>query len=129
MSQENVEIVRGVYAAFTRRDNDAPFAVYAPDIEVDFREGGGPDAQAISRPSRLAGSRATLPDFNVELDEVRDLGDMTLVRGCLRGRGAASGASFERTYWGLFRWRDKRTVWWHAFQSEAEALEAARLAE
>ena len=47
MSQENVEIVRGVYDAFARRDNAAPFAVYAPDMEVDFREGGGPDAQAV----------------------------------------------------------------------------------
>ena len=42
-----MEIVLDVYDAFTRRDNGAPFAVYAPDIEVDFREGGGPDAQAV----------------------------------------------------------------------------------
>ena len=46
MSQENVEIVRDVYAAFRRRENAAPFAVYAPDIEVDIREGGGRDVQA-----------------------------------------------------------------------------------
>jgi hypothetical protein len=38
-------------------------------------------------------------------------------------------AEFKRTYWGLFRVRDKRIVWWHAFQSEAEALEAAGLSE
>jgi len=52
---------------------------------------------------------------------------MTFVRGRLYGHGAASGASFERTYWGLFRWRNGKVVWWHAFASEAEALEAAGL--
>jgi ketosteroid isomerase-like protein len=35
MSQENVEIVRGLYAAFARRDSEAPFEHYASDIEWD----------------------------------------------------------------------------------------------
>jgi ketosteroid isomerase-like protein len=47
MSEKNVEIVRGVYDAFARRDNAAPFAVYAPDIEWDLREGVGLDAPTV----------------------------------------------------------------------------------
>jgi ketosteroid isomerase-like protein len=35
MSQENVELVAGVYEAFARRDDAAPFEVYATDIEWD----------------------------------------------------------------------------------------------
>ena len=35
MSQENVEIVRGIYEAVARRDAAAPFAVYAEDIVWD----------------------------------------------------------------------------------------------
>jgi hypothetical protein len=34
-----------------------------------------------------------------EVQEVRDLGDRTLVRGRLHGQGAGSGAPFERHLW------------------------------
>ncbi len=40
-AQDNVEIVRSVYAAFARRDLDAIVAVMAPDAELL----GGPTAQ------------------------------------------------------------------------------------
>jgi ketosteroid isomerase-like protein len=40
MARGPVEIVRGVYDAFARRDNAAPFAAYALDIEMDFRRSG-----------------------------------------------------------------------------------------
>ena len=53
----------------------------------------------------------------------------SLCAGGFADRSAGSGAPFERTYWGLFRVRDERVVWWHAFQNEAEALEAASLAQ
>jgi ketosteroid isomerase-like protein len=36
MSQENVEIVRGLHEAFARGDNDTPFSVYDPEIEWDM---------------------------------------------------------------------------------------------
>ena len=38
------------------------------------------------------------PDFGVEADEVRDPGDVTVVRGRFRGHGMQSDASFEQTY-------------------------------
>jgi hypothetical protein len=31
--------------------------------------------------------------------------------------------------WMTNEWRDKRQVWWRAFRTEAEALEATRLRE
>jgi ketosteroid isomerase-like protein len=40
LSRENVKIVRGIYAAYRRRDNQAPFEAYAPDIEWDISELG-----------------------------------------------------------------------------------------
>jgi ketosteroid isomerase-like protein len=39
MSQENVELVASVYEAFARRDDAAPFDVYATDIEWDQSRG------------------------------------------------------------------------------------------
>jgi hypothetical protein len=39
VSQENVELVRGVYEAFGRGDVDAVFSAMEPDIEWDESEG------------------------------------------------------------------------------------------
>jgi ketosteroid isomerase-like protein len=33
LSRENVEIVRGLYEAFARRDNESPFEVFDPEIQ------------------------------------------------------------------------------------------------
>ena len=133
MSQENVELVRRGHDAFNERDLDAYLATHDPQIEFTpyerAIEGLGPyyGHQDVRRWWREAFE--VLPDFKVELDEIRDLGDVIVVRGRLYGHGAASGASFERSYWGVFRLRENRVVWWHAFQSETEALEAADLSE
>jgi ketosteroid isomerase-like protein len=133
MSQENVEIVRQGHETFNRRDLEAYLALHDTDEEFTpyerAVEGLGPYRGHDGVRRWWDETFETLPDFSVELHEVRDLGDLTLVHGSLRGHGAGSGASFERTYWGLFRCRDKRIVWWHAFQTEAEALEAAGLRE
>jgi len=45
----------------------------------------------------------------------------------LRGEGAGSGAAFERTLWLAVEWRGGQEVWWHAFETEAEALDAVGL--
>ena len=74
-------------------------------------------------------SFAALPDLAAELFQVRDLGALTLAHGRLRGTGAESGASFERTLWLAAEWRNRKVVWWYAFASEAEALEAVGLRE
>src|SRR2546423_53834 len=133
MSQENVELNYQSHDAFNRRDLDAFLALTDPDVEFTPYErvidGLGPYYGHDGVRTWWEEAFATLPDFNVELDEVRDLGDMTLVRGVLRGRGAASGASFERTYWGLFRWRGKQTVCGREFRNNADALVSLGLAE
>lgn len=133
MSQENVELTYRAHDAFNRRDLDAFLALMDPDVEFTpyerAVEGSGPYHGHSGVQGWWEDAFEILPDFRVELDEVRDLGDMVFVRGCLRGQGAGSGVSFERTYWGLFHWRDKKQVWWHAFESESEALEAAELRE
>jgi ketosteroid isomerase-like protein len=133
MSEENVELVRRGHDAFNRRDLDAYLATHDPDIEFTpyerAIEGRGPYHGHEDVRRWWQDAFEVLPDFKVELNEVRDLGDVILVRGRLYGQGVGSGASFDRPYWGVFRLRDNRVVWWHAFQGEAEALEAVGLSE
>ena len=134
MSLENVEIVRQVHETFNRRDLDANLRTVDPDVEFTpyerAIEGLGPYRGHDDVRRWWRSAFEILPDFKVELFELRDLGnDLVLAHGCLRGQGMGSGAAFERTYWGLFRCRDERVVWWHAFETEAETLEAVGLRE
>jgi hypothetical protein len=64
------------------------------------------------------------PDYTIEVVEVRDLGDLLIAELRLRGHGAGSDTPFEETLWQVVQWRDQKVVWWQAFPTEAEALEA-----
>jgi hypothetical protein len=61
--------------------------------------------------------------------EVRDLGDVTVADLRLHGRGAGSTVPTEGRLWVVGRWRHGKCVSWSDFPTEADALEAAGLAE
>jgi ketosteroid isomerase-like protein len=52
MSRENVEVVRAPFDAFARRDHEAAFEYYDPDIEWDASRGpeGGASDIALETP-------------------------------------------------------------------------------
>jgi ketosteroid isomerase-like protein len=129
MSQENVELQHRAVDAFNRRDLDAYLALQHPDVEFTpyevWVQGGQPYRGHAGIQSWWEETFEVLPDLKAEVYEVRDLGDRTFVHGCLRGQGVGSGAPIERAMWLVTEWRDRKTVWWCSFESEAEALEAA----
>jgi ketosteroid isomerase-like protein len=133
MSRECLEIVRRGHDTFNSRDLDAYLGTCDPEIEFTpyerAIEGLGPYRGHDDVRRWWNDASETLGAFEVELTELRDLGDLILVHGRLRGHGAGSGASFERDYWGLFRCRNERVTWWQAYEGEGEALEAAGLVE
>jgi ketosteroid isomerase-like protein len=131
MSQENVELgYRGI-DAINRRDLDALLALMDDDIE------GAPALASIEgRYHGHAGIRSwweslfsSLPDFTVEVVEVRDLGDLTVAVLHFRAEGAVSHAPVEQRIWLVAEWRDGKAIWWQTFRTEGEALEAAGLSE
>ena len=61
------------------------------------------------------------PDFTSEIEEVRDLGDVTIAQHAFRGEGMESGAQMEQRQWQVTRWRDNKAVWWKSCPTEAEA--------
>lgn len=115
--------------AFNRRDLDAVLALMDDSIEIEPRfgalEGYYRGHEGVRR--WWSSLLASLPDYTAEVEEVRDLGHMTLacIRG--RGRGAASDAPVVETWWQSSRWRDARCIWWRNFATEAEALETIGL--
>ena len=65
-----------------------------------------------------------LPDYTVELEEVRELGDIVLIRSLGTGHGAASATPVHDPFWQALEWRDGKCIWWRNCSTEAEALEA-----
>jgi ketosteroid isomerase-like protein len=133
MSEENVELHRRGYDAWNRRDLDAWLAVADPEIEfvpLNVEMEGGRPYRGLDAARRFWDEfLAVFPDLRVEVDELRDLGEVTVARVRLTGRGAGSDVPVERPVWHIFWWRNKKCVRWQAHASEAEALEAAGLSE
>ena len=133
MSQENVELAYRVNEALNRRDLAATLALADPDIEyfprIGALEGGHPFRGHDGIRRWWESMLSVAPDFSTEVEDGRELGDVTVVRARVRGHGIASGASMEGTIWQVGEWRQKKCVRWQTFASEAEALEAAGLRE
>ena len=134
MSQENVEIVRGVYEAFARRDNAAPFTVYAPDIEWDLRESVALDAPTVYHGhdgvrTAFRNWLAPFHDFKFRPGEVRDHADHVLVTVYEHGIGRASGVVVDRRHYALWTLRGGKVVRLRVYLDRADALKAVGLAE
>jgi ketosteroid isomerase-like protein len=129
MSEENVEQQYRAADAFSRRDLDAFVAICDPDMELVSRH------LELDGSGHLRGHAAVrrwwetllsvYPNFTSEIEEVRDLGDVTVARQRFRGQGIQSDAPIEQMQWFVTQWRNGKAIWWRTFQSEAEALEAA----
>ena len=133
MSEENVEQAHRITAAINRHDIDAVLALTDPDVEFIPRlvevDGGGSYRGHDGVRSWWENLFGVWPDFKSEVDEVRDLGDMTVARVRMSGQGIASEAATDATSWVVTEWRGSKAIWMRVFQSETEALEAAGLRE
>lgn len=131
MSQENVELTLRMFHAFNLRDWEALRELIDDDVVIESRlvamEGGYPGHDGLRRWwDNLLG---VFPDYTVEVQDLRDLGDVTV--GYLRGSGHGGGSAtpIVDPFWITIRWQDGKCVWWRNCSTEAAALEAAGLAE
>ena len=129
MSQENVDLMLASYDAFNRRDWDAFVALMDDEVEIESRlvavEGGYHGHEGLRR--WWDDFLGTFPDYTLEIEELRDLGDVTL--GHIRGWGHGSGSATPLVdpSWHPVRWRYGKVVWWRNCSTEAEAFEAVGL--
>jgi ketosteroid isomerase-like protein len=129
MSQENVERARQAYQAFNRRDQETFLALMDEDVVAESRlvamEGAYQGHEGVRR--WWNDFLGAFPDYTIEVQEMRDLGEVILTHFQARGAGAGSGAPLFDPVWQPLRWRDGKCVWWKVCLTEAEALEAAGL--
>ena len=118
------ELHRRAINAFNRRDWEAFAALMDATVEVESRlvqmEGGYHGRAGLRR--WWDDFLGTIPDYTVELEELRELGDVTLAHI----RGVATDTPLIDPVWQTAEWRDGRCVWWGISSTEAEALEAIR---
>jgi ketosteroid isomerase-like protein len=135
MSQENVEVIRGLVDAWNHGNREGWLAPSHPDIEWSsavLRQVEGADA-AVYR------GRAEIGKFwdewhelwtlEIEASEIRDLGDTVLVLALLRTQGKSSGVEVERSIGYVFQFEDGLVRRATAYMTPEEAIEAAGLEE
>ena len=127
MPDDNVALYHQMIEALNRRDLDAFLALSHPECEIRPRsaalEGGAPYHGHDGLRSWWENLLSVFPDFTSEIDEVSDLGDVTVARIRLLGRGFESDAPMEQRTWAVVKWRGGKATWWATFGSEREALE------
>jgi uncharacterized protein len=128
MSEENLQVVRAGFDAFSRGDTPAMLELADPSI-VFIPIPDTPDVQSFHGHEGLlqgmAQSTEIWDDFSVELREMRDFDDHVLASCRWWGRGPSSGIEMEADIYALLTLRNGKVVRWQFFASEQQALEAA----
>jgi ketosteroid isomerase-like protein len=136
MSQENVEIVRQIFDAVTRRDAQGVLALYDPDVVFDASH--TEMAGLLGRSVYLGHEglrtfdrewRETFENVETECDELIEVGDqvISVSRWCVRGREGIETSGLARGgIWTIRHGKVSRVVW---FDTREQALQAAGLSE
>jgi ketosteroid isomerase-like protein len=129
MSQENVEIVRELWEAYSRGDIDRVIALSDPYVVLVTLEEGplyGPDAVRANYARWMEAWREE-PETTVE--EVIGNGDHVVVIACFRGRGRGSGVRVAERLYEVYTLRTGKVLRVDEFSDRDQALEAAGLRE
>ncbi len=132
MSQENVEIVQQMYAAFYGGDVDGALSHFDPDVLVDASKARPDLATGKGREhvnTVVASWMAAWEEWREEIEEMRDLGSRVLVLSVQRGRGKGSGVEVEARYAMLYDLHRGEITSMRMYGNPADALEAAGLRE
>jgi uncharacterized protein len=135
MSQENVEAFKRGLEAGNRRDVETLMGVLDPEVAWH------------SALHALLGGEATVyrghdgvremvrdlyeafDEIQIEISEVRDLGDRLVAIGHTRARGKASGADVESPIGFLTEFKNGKAISMRGYLDPKQALEAAGLRE
>jgi uncharacterized protein len=132
MSQENVEIVRRIYASWTAGSSPAESKLLHPAIEwVNPRDALEPGTRTgIEAFTSITGELdETIRDLRMDVERLIDAGGRVAVIATMRGRGSASGVEIERRHGSVWTIREGKAVRFEWFYQPEEALEAVQLLE
>ena len=133
MSQEHVEIVRAMWAAYVRGDIRASLGAYTDDTVWDdtrYRPDGAVHRGRDALVDVVRTWRAAWEDYDIEAEEVLDAGD-DRVAVVLRetGRGKGGGVVMTNRWGQVMTVRSGKIAHTMVYRAPQEALEAVGLSE
>jgi ketosteroid isomerase-like protein len=132
MSEENVEVFRAAIEAFNDRDGTKFDGLLAQDAEIVPVRAA---VEGTTYRGRDAASRyvAAVDDswqsLRWEVDEFREVGDVVLALGQIRGKGRGTGASINANGGWVGEFRQGLITRFQTCSNREQALEAAGLRE
>jgi ketosteroid isomerase-like protein len=127
MSQENVEVVRGLFESYARGDTD-PEQYLAADVvwnpADESPQTGLDDALAY-----IERWESEWEDLNTIPEEFIDAGESVFTTVHFSGRGRGSGIEVDTRLYEVWTLREGKVVRMDEFTDRAEALEAVGLRE
>jgi uncharacterized protein len=130
MSQENLDLIRAIYAAFAAGDISGVVSRMAPDMEWNeaenfpYADGNpyrGPDAILSGVFARLG---SEWDGFAAVPEESLDAGETIIVLGRYRGACKATGEALDAQFAHIWRVKDGKAA---QFQQYTDTLQAARV--
>jgi ketosteroid isomerase-like protein len=132
MSEENVEVVKRVIAAFCRRDFEAMRGMNHPDVQLDWSASRGLEAGVYEGVEDVIGFYRnflnTFEKIDIEPDRFIESGDLVVVPNTAHVRGRDGIETVARSAF-VFEIRDALITRICLYQETQEALEAAGLRE
>ena len=132
MSQENVNLAHRAYEHLQHDDIEGFLGYVGPGAEwhslVLEMEGGTFHGHEGVR-EWWSSLRSVFPDWFPTVQEARDLGDWVLIRARAKANGTGSGLGIDNDFWQVARIDHGHIVYYAAYRSEREALEAVGLTE
>ena len=129
MSEENIEVVRRLAAAFNRGDFEGAVVGYAPDVEWHTTgrfadEGVYRGLAGVER--LLAELQGDMDEMSISISDIRAVGeDRVFVATTFAGRGKRSRARVAQPLWFVNTFSDGRIVRVENYPDETRALKAA----
>jgi ketosteroid isomerase-like protein len=127
VSSERIQVAQTLWDAWQRGDAAAMFELIDPEIvsiqlpeQVDVRPYYGHEGVREVMEDWIG----TWEDWEVELLDLREVGESVVLSLHQRGRGKGSGVAMEWNVWFVWQVRAGRVARWQMFSSEREALAA-----
>ena len=127
MSQENVELVRGWFERWNRRDREIVEDEVHPDMRVISRLQREPFRGPEGLRRWMEEIDEQFQEWELLTDEWRDAGDRVVVIGRIRLQGRESGVGFDQPAGWIVEVRDGRLFSLQTFVEPEEALRVAGL--
>ena len=129
MSEANLRVARKGLDAWNRGDIEAMIELRTPDSAFVPAVAAGVEGGSVTGPEEFRQFFAALDEtwetFQIDWEELREVGDRVLIAGRVHAKGRGSGIELDQPMFSVIWFRDDKIARMQSFLDEEAALEAA----